>query len=406
MSNLTNKDIKNKKRPMERLNYTVNSSSCEIDPKEHEISLNYIKRDNLHFNFTEIDGYNKLFNVIICEREAGKTSALEYSKFYKGFIYHKFQTVFLVRQINKMNREFVEALEKRINLYLKTPIQLGFKSIEINGGAANISIYLDDTWQICGKLVALNSKEQVLKNIFLENPKYVIFDEYLVNIRDGEKYLNNEFHKIKVLLGTLLRYAKTNMKCYFAGNPYTKYTPIFLDYKIDTNKLKSGKIVTKKDLVIQCYKLKPELKAKLLKENPLYQFDDSYKRFAFDAEFYQDENINIIKKTPQNYKLKDVIYNQNTYVGIFANFSKLENTYFCAVLSEKYLKNYKKKIFCFQTYDLNKRRIMQSKQFLKDHFANFSYHFANGNVGFYKPDAYGIVLELLLFLSPTLAYID
>jgi hypothetical protein len=35
-----------------------------------------MKLDNLHYSFTKIDGYNKPFNFIISEREAGKSTAL------------------------------------------------------------------------------------------------------------------------------------------------------------------------------------------------------------------------------------------------------------------------------------------------------------------------------------------
>ncbi len=47
-------------------------------------------------------------------------------------------------------------------------------------------------------------------------------------------------------------------------------------FNVSTSKLKPGAILAdNKTYVIECYQICPELKAKILAENPLYQFDNA-----------------------------------------------------------------------------------------------------------------------------------
>ena len=60
---------------------------------------------------------------------------------------------------------------------------------------------------------------------------------------------------------------------------------------VDTKRLKPGAIVVGDNYVVQCYQMKEELKQKILAENPLYQFDNAYTKYAFEGKNVNDMNI-------------------------------------------------------------------------------------------------------------------
>ena len=64
------------------------------------------QRDNLHFNFRTIDGYDKPINIVISAREAAKTTAVILDKAYASWKRDESTSLFLVRQ----NVEISDAL--------------------------------------------------------------------------------------------------------------------------------------------------------------------------------------------------------------------------------------------------------------------------------------------------------
>lgn len=271
-----------------------------------------IKRDYLHFDIREVDGHNKLFNLIICAREAGKTSELEYVKIYKA-IKKGFGVIVLMRYSKEINKLNLLNLQERINLYL--PDNEKIEVVAEAGGYSNgiIKFIIKRGKTILngsGLLLWIGLDDQIIKNIHIKNPKFVIFDEYVVNQQSAEHYIRNEFDKILVLYGTIKRYKdeKTTLKIYFAGNPYSKLNPFIEYFKINKQKMKEGSTIVGPNYLLMCYKLKNELKSKLLEADPNYRFDDSFKAFALDGQYvYENMRINLLDHLPQFFKLDYVI---------------------------------------------------------------------------------------------------
>lgn len=61
---------------------------------------------------------------------------------------------------------------------------------------------------------------------------------------------------------------KRELKYYGCGNPYSKYIPILAYFNVNTNLMKSGKTITGDNYVVECYKMLPALRKKILSENP------------------------------------------------------------------------------------------------------------------------------------------
>ena len=155
-------------------------------------------------------------------------------------------------------------------------------------------------------------------------------DEFIVDVRGGEKYLTDEANKFKEIYNTFNRFCVRKyhrpIKCYFAGNPYSVYTPLFTWLNVDLSKVHPGAFIVGPNYVIECYQIKQELREFILANNPLYgDFDDSYTRYAFGGEAINDANIPVNAIQPDGYKLKWVFRICHKYLGVYHRATKREN---------------------------------------------------------------------------------
>lgn len=277
--------------------------------------------DNLHWDFREIDGHDKDFNFIISEREAGKTTAL----WRKGkAIFDRGNTFLLTRQqkvsitetyirdsANVINK-FIDDPKKRINFY--------FNKGDLEKGI--VDVYADTAEnrkkRIMFRCVALSNQLSDMKSLMLPRCECHFGDEFIKNVRAGEKYLKLESWKYKELINTFQREApRRRFKSYMFGNPYSRANPYFVDFEIDITKLKRGKIVTNKNVLVQCYEIKEELREYIKAHNPLYQFDNAYTRYAFDGLAVNDNNMVLHPKQPQGFSLFSVVMMEGHKIGIY-----------------------------------------------------------------------------------------
>lgn len=291
-----------------------------------------IIRDNLHIKFNYLDSFNKLYNCVVCPREAGKTSELEFTKIFKA-IKKGYGVIILMRFAKEVHKYTLKGIEDRINLYLNDEDQIRIiADKEIGGGITTGIIYFNiaqhnEYLPGQGLLMWLGLDDQILKKTYIKNPRFIIFDEYVLNPKSRERYIVNEFEKIILLHGSITRYQEPGklIKVYLCGNPTSKLNPFNEYLKINYKKIKEGATVTGPNFVLWCYKLKEELKNKLLKTNPNYQFDQSYSRFALNGVYIYDENrINLLPDLLQNFRLDYVIAFidlsfKTRYLGIYYN---------------------------------------------------------------------------------------
>lgn len=343
----------------------------------------------MHLSLKHSDGFNKLFNLIICAREAGKTSELEYYKVYKT-IKKGFGVIILMRYAKEVNKLNLINLQERINQYLNKDEQIKIDSVagSSQNGIIKFKISQNKTeFTGEGLIIWIGLDEQILKNQYIKNPKYIIFDEYIVNPQSKEKYITNEFNKILILYGTIKRYKEENtkIKIYFCGNPYSKLNPFIEYFHIDKRKLKEGALIYKDNYLIWCYKLKKELKEKLLRDDINYKFDESYKAFALDGQYiYENKIINILNYVPQFFKLEYIISIldnsfKNRNLGIFYN-TNFKNSKLEYCIKEIDIKNVKKPIYSFNFENMNNAILINHEN--KEDITDLAESLANGLVGF------------------------
>ena len=318
-----------------------------------------VQQDNIHFSLRTINGYNLPFNFIISEREAGKSTAI-WLQSYDTWVKEGKTTLVIRRKVVHITKAYIDDICQIIRKFRDESVKFEYSQSTLKEGIVDIYINEKRFVRIC----ALSVDITALKSLVLRDLKYIIFDEVVCNTRFGEKYLKDEATKYMECYNTFRRESE-NLKCYFLGNPYRLYNPYFLFFGVDTSKLKRGAIISdKKSYVIQCYEITPELREKILKENPLYQFDNSYTKYAFEGKNVNDENIIIRSKLPPSFKLLYVFKNANKYIGLYRKDIwdlDSEIVYYAQFIEPKNISK-RRDIICFDFEELVERVVMLSPE--------------------------------------------
>lgn len=328
------------------------------------VELKDWKGDNLHIDsdIGQIDGHNKPWNYIVTERESGKTT-LMLKKAYNAFKKENRPSIIFRRYQTDVTKMYVEDMFKTINDFTDSKLDYTIKKGDSSlGGLLDVSIKgIDNTFL---RIIALNTPLSRIKYGRLDRTKYMFFDEFICNRRIGEKYLNDEPLRVKEAYNTYNRYTTKYglppIKCYFFGNPYSLYNPFFSDKNVPTNKLYPGAFIAGDDYVVSCYQIKKELKEKLLKENPLYQFDEAYKKYAFDGRAVQDAEIRIETEQPNAFRLAFVFKIHGKCLGIYHGYriKDEDRLYYWIKLIDGDKVSKRKEIVCFDFGDMASRTVL------------------------------------------------
>lgn len=251
-----------------------------------------MERDKLHFNFSKVDGYNKPFNAIISPREDGKSTSFWLDKAYPAFKKGR-TTIVLRRRGVDITDKYISSIEFILQKFISRGIQLAYKSSTIKEGI--VDVYLDD--QLFFSVISLSSPLQRIKSLAQKDPAYIFFDEFIINARMGEKYVPDEWFKIKEIYNTFYRESTKTLKFYACGNPYSLYSPILSANNFNAKECYDKGIVVYGNFLVDYHKLNPELEQIILKKNPLYEFQSDYFDYAFSGQAINDRGIEI---TPFN----------------------------------------------------------------------------------------------------------
>lgn len=315
-----------------------------------------IERDNIHWSWRDVDGYNKPFNFGMSPREPGKTDTTWWEKIYTKWYESKTPWMYMVRQSVEITEAMIQDIEDTINKWSINEVKFLYTKGNFKDGIVDVKI--GD--ELFFRIVSLSIPLRRLKLAKIPNIGGVFMDEYIIDPRSGEKYIPNEAFKIKEAYTTWRRSynGKGFLKCYFAGNPYSLFNPLFVDWGVDINKLKKGEIYVGDMYCIKWGVLSPELKKLLLEKNPLYKFDEEYNQYAMEGSAINDSNIRL-GTLPTNYQLQFVLRYNKKNIGIFRNnyIEDLCDKYFCMFLDEV---SSKRTIYCFDFQDMIDRTILLS----------------------------------------------
>ena len=350
--------------------------------------------DNLHYDFREIDGYNKPFNIIISPREAGKTTIAWVKKVYRPFLKNHKAWLYLVRNQNEITDDLIDGISLPINKF-NDEVELIYSRGNLESPMCDVYIMIDGKKELFIRILALSTKLRKIKLSLIRNIGGVLMDEFIIDPKSAEKYLKGEEMKIKEIYTTYRRESEGPLKMYFLGNPYSLYNPLFVWLGVDTRRLKPGAVLVGDQYVVQCYQLKEELKQKILELNPLYQFDESYKMYAFDGLAVNDMNIRL-GSLPPRYQLKFIVRINDTNIGIFKNdfFTDKEDKYFC---KEVMAFSNDRQIFTFNFTDVINKSVLVGLE-ERRRLENFRNAFRKRQVVFSNVNVYYLIEEVYMNL--------
>ena len=269
------------------------------------------------------------------------------------------------RRIVDITEVYIDSINATINAFMEEPVVFKYRRGAIKEGS--IDVYIDDELFI--RIIALSNPMQRIKSLRLDRIKYLIFDEFIINTRAGEKYLTDETFIFKELYNTFKRFCYDTpdkpeiLKCYFLGNPYSMYNPYFVWIGVNTKDLKPGTITKDTNWAVECGVLSDELRAKILATNPLYEFDDGYKKYAFFGQAVNDANIKLAEKCPEKFKLRHVIRIDGKYLYVYSDASdsgyKIWDFTMWACVRDSY-EGQNRAVFCFDFKDLIDGTILMS----------------------------------------------
>ena len=164
-----------------------------------------VERDNLHFSFRTIDGYNKPINVVISARESAKSTSFNLDKAYFKWKKDGQTCLYLVRQVVEINEALITSIEDNIiNKFTDDNVKFQFSKASFRDGVVDIRIQ-DKLYM---RILALSIPLRRIKQSLLKDVGVIVFDEFIINQRTGEKYLKNESFKISEIYTTYQRERK------------------------------------------------------------------------------------------------------------------------------------------------------------------------------------------------------
>lgn len=273
--------------------------------------------DDIHYDISIIDGYNKKNNFVWSPRELGKTTSILVQKVYKRYKEKGEPALFLYNMAADITEAQVISIENSINK---------FKGREVHLSAQKDCTTIWVIWDGKGKkdrkvfaiMASVAAPIRRLKGLNFGKLSCIIYDEAIVNTRMGEKYPTGLAFKVKEIYKTFARESRPALlKLYCLGNPYSKYHPLLVDWNVPINTIKKGQILSGKDWVVHAATLSDELKQWILQNDPQHDWDDTYEKYSFDGDAINDENVWIEEKCPPHYVLKYVFKVQDRYVWVW-----------------------------------------------------------------------------------------
>ena len=357
------------------------------------------KLDDLHYTFREIDGYGKDINCVMSPREPGKTTMMWLTKIYSPFTKDKCPWIYLVRHVVEITEALIESIiDVNINKFSDDNVVAHYTKGSFSDGIVDVKITSKqfETPITFFRIVALSIPLRRIKLAVLKNAKGSFMDEWIIDPKTGEKYIPNEWHKIKEAYTTWRRECNGRFKMYFAGNPYSLFNPVFMGLKVDVRKLKKGEFYVGDIFVIHWATLKEGLKKKLLELNPFYKFDEEYTQYALEGVAINDANIKI-GSLPRNFILMFIFKKDGRYLGIYENYSfddESGENFYCEELENV---GKRREVYCYDFEELVERCMIITRAD-RDKFARFKRALEKNSVLFSSSNVYYLIKEIYAFI--------
>ena len=202
-------------------------------------------KKSIYWNIQKILGFKADFNLVIGQRGNGKTFGvlkyfLEfYKKFKKRFCYiRRWDEDIKAYRMEQLFAPFRNLIDELFGPDFSIEYR-NHKFYLVNGNGVKV-----DT---IGYVLSLSSSHHT-KSISYTNVGNILYDEFIR--MSGEQELKDELSRFDNTLSTIIRGDNTNVVIWMLANTVSKYSPYFLRFGIDINKVEQGSIV-KKDIKLE-----------------------------------------------------------------------------------------------------------------------------------------------------------
>lgn len=197
-------------------------------------------KKSIYWNPTKLINSKADFMLCIGQRGNGKTYGIlkyfleQYKKTKKRFCYlrrwDEDVKAFRMEQLFAPFRNLIDQLfgEEFSIVYSRHKFYL------VNGNGTKV-----DT---LGYVLSISSSAHT-KSIAYTNVGFILYDEFIR--MSGEQELRDEMSRFDNTLSTIIRGDNTNVKVFMLANTVSKYSPFFLRFGIDINKIEQGSITVK-----------------------------------------------------------------------------------------------------------------------------------------------------------------
>ena len=197
-------------------------------------------KKSIYWNILKILGYKADFNLVIGQRGNGKTFGvlkyfLElYKKTKKRFCYiRRWDEDIKAFRMNQLFAPFRNVIDELFGEEFDIQY-FNHKFYLVNGNGTKIDCI--------GYVLSLSSSHHT-KSIAYTNVGSILYDEFIRMA--GEQELKDELSRFDNTLSTIIRGDNTNVVIWMLANTVSKYSPYFLRFGIDINKLEHGTIIHK-----------------------------------------------------------------------------------------------------------------------------------------------------------------
>ena len=197
-------------------------------------------KKSIYWNILKILGLHCDYNLVIGQRGNGKTfGCLKYFlKFYKStkkrFCYiRRWDEDIKAYRMEQLFAPFRNLIDELFGEEYSIQYR-NHKFYLVNGNGTKV-----DT---IGYVLSLSSSHHT-KSISYTNVGNILYDEFIRMA--GEQELKDELSRFDNTLSTIIRGDNTNVVIWMLANTVSKYSPYFLRFGIDINKVEQGSIIKK-----------------------------------------------------------------------------------------------------------------------------------------------------------------
>lgn len=268
-----------------------------------------------YWDINRILPYQRNFNFINAERSIGKTYTTE-KYILDKCIKQGIEFVYLVRTQDEKKRGILKSAFEKVTLK-----EFPKKEFECNNEEMCL-IVRDEEGEVQEKLIigyclALSEAVKIKKRSF-PKVKYLIFDEYMLESKQGGQYVNGwkEPDLFLSVYHTIDR-EEDRVVCFLLGNNTAFYNPYHLHPAFNIPNIEKGKIWTSENVLFQWAISTTELKEDKAKCKFLRMLNNTtYGRYAKDGD-YIDDNHSFIEKMSTTAKYAMTLEFEGVKFGVY-----------------------------------------------------------------------------------------